>query len=385
MNTSERLSYLYHRYVEATASEPEVQELFSLADDPQHEEHFRKLLNHSWADLEETDKILQQCKPAKVVKLYQRGWFKVAAAAVILFIVAGTYLALFNSNNVQPPSNGIVVVKQNDVPAPASNRAMVKLANGQTIYLDSTGNGELAVQGNVKLVKLANEQIAYENANGTVTTELQYNTLFNPKGSKVINITLADGSKVWLNAGSSVTYPVAFIGNDRKVNITGEVYFEVAHDASRPFHVASKDQDITVLGTHFNVNAYDDEDAIRTTLLEGSVKIQSVTNSQTSAMLKPGQQAKLVSNLKFQISNPDLDAVMAWKNGLFNFSDADITQVMRQAARWYDVDVVYIGKRSSETFSGRISRNTNLSELLKILEINGVKWKIEGKTVTIMN
>jgi ferric-dicitrate binding protein FerR (iron transport regulator) len=196
-----------------------------------------------------------------------------AAASVILVLGAFGYFMFFNKT---PKENGVVKVLSNDIKAPQSNRAMITLSNGQKVYLDSAGNGALAMQGNVKLMKLAGGEIAYQQGTNQIIGEVQYNILSNPKGSKVINMLLADGSKVWLNAGSSLLYPVSFISDERKVSVTGEAYFEVAHNVSRPFIVNHGSMEVRVLGTHFNVNAFEDDDSnIKVTLLEGSVKIDN--------------------------------------------------------------------------------------------------------------
>jgi ferric-dicitrate binding protein FerR (iron transport regulator) len=188
----------------------------------------------------------------------------------------------------------------------------------------------------------------------------------------------SDGSLVWLNAGTSVTYPVRFSGKERRVSLEGEAYFEVAHNSAMPFIVSNGTTGITVLGTRFNVKAYDDEET-RITLLEGSVKVD-VPGAQR--LLKPGQQAKVGSSLEV-VSNADLEEVMAWKNGLFRFDNADIYAIMRKVARWYDIKVVYEGNASPDRFQGTISMDTRLSELLEVLELNKIGYAIENRTVTI--
>jgi ferric-dicitrate binding protein FerR (iron transport regulator) len=214
--------------------------------------------------------------------------------------------------------------------------------------------------------------------------ELEFNTLSNPRGSKVINMMLADGSRVWLNAGSSITYPVAFVGNKRNVNIDGEAYFEIAHDASTPFIVSKGDMNVTVLGTHFNVNAYDDENDIKVTLLEGSVNV-STKYEVKGVKIKPGEQA--IVNTKHEVrtmKDADVEQVIAWKNGYFNFKDADIVSIMRQVEKWYDVEVVY-EQRTDKVFIAEIPRTVNAGDFFKILEATGwVRFKIEGKKITVL-
>jgi ferric-dicitrate binding protein FerR (iron transport regulator) len=200
-------------------------------------------------------------------------------------------------------------------------------------------------------------------------------------GSKVIDMTLSDGSRIWLNAGSSITYPVTFVGNDRNVEINGEVYFEVAHNANMPFHVRHGAMDVQVLGTHFNINAYDDEPSVKVTLLEGSVK---VGNNMGLVTIKPGEQANIASNqLPHTSGNINLEQVMAWKNGLFSFTGADLTTVMRQLARWYNIQVKYEGQIPARKFSGEITHDLTLSQLMNGLQSLGIQFSIEGRTMTV--
>jgi len=323
-------------------------------------------------------------------------WRKMAVAASILFMVGlGAYF-YFSLNTVKV--NPVPVAKSRDVSAPQTNRATITLANGQRVYLDSAANGTLATQSNVTLIKTGDGQIIYDSKLTTHDSPLTYNTLSNPRGSKVIDMTLSDGSRVWLNAGSSVTYPIAFIGNERKVAINGEAYFEITHDASKPFYVSKGDLEVKVLGTHFNVNAYDDEESIKVTLLEGSVQValRQAQGDKSNVRIKPGEQAVAslttdhspltIDHSPFTIDHsPDLDQVMAWKNGQFVFRSAGIENIMRQLSRWYDIEVVYQGNKPAGHYGGMIGQNTNLSEVLKLLELSGVKFRIEGKKVIIMS
>ncbi|MEP7376048.1 MAG: FecR domain-containing protein [Chitinophagaceae bacterium] len=313
------------------------------------------------------------------------------AASIILILGLGTYFIFFNKVRhswLDPAS-----VAKTDVSAPPTNRAMITLADGRQIFLDSSANGSLANQNNVQVVKLADGKIIY---NGTAS-EVVYNTLTNPRGSKVIDMTLSDGSRVWLNAGSSVTYPIAFVGNERKVSITGEAYFEITASpnpskggALRPFIVEKGDMQVQVLGTHFNVNAYDDEDAIKVTLLEGSVKVTLRQAPGDGIIIKPGQQAvvKVSPNggdLEGALTrnSVEVDAVVAWKNGRFQFNKASLQEVMRQIARWYDVDVSYEGVIPSRQFGGKMQRNLTLADMLDILTKSRVHYRIEGKKLIV--
>ncbi len=327
-------------------------------------------------------------------------WGWVAAAAVLII---GLTTALIVSSSRRSSASRQDVASQpmpSDVKAPQINRATITLANGQQVALDSLNKGVLALQGNVKLVKLDDGQIAYQASSGEVIREVQYNTLYNPRGSKVIDMGLSDGSHVWLNAGSSLTYPVAFIGKERKVAITGEAYFEVSHDAATPFYVSKGNVGVMVLGTHFNVDAYDDEDEIKVTLIQGLVKVVNTSDggsssdrqssSLSSVMLNPGQQAAVAVEKRITatpiriVPHPDLEAVMAWKDGLFNFNKVSLQDVMRQLARWYDVEVEYQGAVTTKTLGGEMQRDLNLSEVLDGLRDIGVHFRIEGKKLIVM-
>jgi ferric-dicitrate binding protein FerR (iron transport regulator) len=237
------------------------------------------------------------------------------------------------------------------------------------------------MEGNVNVVKMPNGELAYKGS----SENIEYNTLSNPRGSKVISLVLADGSKVWLNAASTLKYPTAFVGNERKVEVSGEAYFEVSHNAAMPFIVDKGETSVRVLGTHFNVNAYDDESSVNVTLLEGSVK---VVKGNEDILISPGQQAEVFNNIvpsnPIEVHTADVDETMAWKNGLFSYKGADIETIMRQVSRWYNVDVV-IEKPVKEKFYAQVSRNTDVSNLLKMLEATkAVHFKIEGKMITVM-
>ncbi len=328
-------------------------------------------------------KIHGSSKPSQGHLLNRKIWWA-AAASVTIMLGASAYF-LFLKKTTPSPQVVKADTLPDDVQAPQSNKAMVTLANGQKVHLDSINNGALALQGNVKLMKLASGEIVYQSL-GEISGQLQYNTLENPKGSKVINMVLIDGTKVWLNAGSSLVYPVVFTGDKRKVAITGEAYFEVAKNPAKPFLVDVETQtgggaEIEVLGTHFDVNAYSEEPNIKATLLEGSVKIKRQNAVQ---MLSPGQQAVLTTGgIKLE-KNVDVSQVMAWKEGFFLFNNIDIHALMRQVARWYDVDVNLEGDISAEGYTGKISNDVPLSKLLEALQLNGLHASMEGRKINII-
>jgi ferric-dicitrate binding protein FerR (iron transport regulator) len=325
-------------------------------------------------------KVMEQAgkfKPSPVIPIYRRSFFKVAvAASIILVLGTGYYFSFFNSSKNQ---NDIAKVQPGkDVLAPKSNKAILILADGRSVSIDSLNNGTLAVQGDIKIEKAADGQIVY---NGSANA-IEYNTLFNPRGSKVQPLTLSDGTKVWLNNESSIRFPTAFTGIERKVEITGEAYFEVTKNTAFPFQVNVKGMEVEVLGTHFNINAYDDEAMKKTTLLEGAVKINMDNNHQ---LLSPGQQAQVngIGEIKL-IRNPDTEVTMAWKNGKFIFARNDIKSVMRQLEKWYDVKVEYKGDLTKEEFVGVISRSANISEILAMLEdTRTVNFEISGRKIIV--
>jgi hypothetical protein len=274
----------------------------------------------------------------------------------------------------------VAVIKKNHEIVPGGNKAILTLANGSKVVLNSAANGNIASQGNTTIKKLSNGVVAYNKNNSIVTppAAIAYNTMSTPRGGQY-HLILADGTNVWLNAASSIKFPVVFNGNQRKVQITGEAYFEVAHDKTKPFRVESDGQTVEVLGTHFNVNTYADENDIKTTLLEGSVKIKA---GNKSYLLKPGEQSHL-KNGDVSITQADMDEALAWKNGVFHFNDAGIESVMKQISRWYDVDVKYEGKIKERTFSGEISMNVNASQILDAMRFKKINYTIEGKTITV--
>lgn len=303
------------------------------------------------------------------------------AAAVLLILSAGLYF--FNPATHQPA----LLAQKEHTPQilPGGNKATLTLANGQKITLDGADNGQLAEQAGIIITKTKDGQLVYTVANqGTSTVERQtvMNTIATPKGGQY-QINLPDGTKVWLNAASSLRYPTVFTGTERRVSLTGEAYFEVAKvQPAKSFSVNSPTQTVEVLGTHFNINSYADEQAVKTSLLEGSVKVTAQTGTSESVFLKPGQQAILLGN-QLNVNLSDTEEAIAWKNGMFSFKDADLQTVMRSVARWYDVEVNYEGNLPGRQFSGEIHRNINLSEVLDILSFFKVHFRIDGKKITV--
>jgi len=319
--------------------------------------------------------------PAKPVAKITSLWPRIAAAASILLLLsAGGYFLLYRPTIQQIAQNQI----HNDV-LPGGNKAVLTLANGRQISLTDAKSGVLASQGKTAIHKTASGQVVYDikqSGTGNPSQEIQYNTITTPKGGKW-EAVLADGSKVWLDAASSIRFPTAFTGKNRTVEITGQAYLEIIHDAKKPFRVFADGQTIEDIGTHFNINAYTDEAAIKTTLLEGSI---SVSAGGRKVLLKPGQQALSNSSSPgFKVADVNTEEAIAWKNGYFRFNDENIQGIMRQLARWYNIDVQYEGDITRDGLNGKISRDKNISQVLNMLaETKLVHFKIEGRRITVM-
>ncbi|RYY00999.1 MAG: DUF4974 domain-containing protein [Gammaproteobacteria bacterium] len=310
-------------------------------------------------------------------------WFRIAAAACIFLVFClGTYLLKNEKKDLVSNSVDVLIVVK-DTLAPGSDKAVLTLSNGRKINLDNSQSGLLATEGAARIKKTDNGRVIYESSSDVAqSTEISYNTLSTPRGGKY-DLTLSDGTKVWLNAASSIRYPSVFSGTSREVEITGEAYLEVQHDASRPFRVIAAGQLIEDIGTAFNVNTYDDEPVLKTTLIEGSIKI---TSKSQAAILKPGEQALMSNNGQtFQVKRDvDVEEAIAWHRGFFSFYDADIKTVMRQLARWYDVDISYEGAVPQRRFSGKIYRNISALKVADLLSYKQIHFRIEGRRIVVM-
>jgi len=377
--TTKEFLKLKKKFLNGTASPAEIQlleqyyELFANEEDA-----ISKLTESQVARLEESlkegisQRIMANTKPS--VQFYKSTLAR--AAAILVFASIGLY-TVYNHYAARPQPIVNNRIKKNDV-APGGNKAILTLADGSKLVLNNSKNGALATQAGMQVIK-QDSMLSYKGKAAT-HGQVSYNTIATPKGGQY-QLILADGTKVWLNSASSLKYPTSFTGNDRTVELSGEAYFEVAKNKDQPFNVKTTTQTVQVLGTHFNVNAYADEKAVKTTLLEGSVKVFS---ANASVMIKPGQQSALAVNGSFRINNDlDTDEIIAWKNGLFQFNEADIQTIMRQIARWYDIDVEFKGTMPVNTYHGKISRNSNVSQVLKILELSGINFTIEGRKITV--
>lgn len=333
----------------------------------------------------------------RVLRLPSRIIRWTAAAALLLGFAGGTTWYYLHRQQPQPATD--LSSKAIDPIIPGSNKAILTLANGQQIILNNAQKGLLSQQGAVQVIKLDSGQLAYRtagasgssvtpgspgdaaNAGAGVNAAILYNTVFTPRGGQY-QITLPDGTRVWLNSESSLRFPTAFTGKDRVVLLKGEAYFEAAPDKDKPFIVSTGTVSTRVLGTHFNIMAYDDEDAIRTTLLEGAVNVEE---GSQSALLAPGEQAQLdYTNHTLVRRTVNTRAVTAWKDGYYFFDRTPVSAVMRQIARWYDVDIDYTGSVPKDEIVGKIPRTAHVSEVLHIMELIGIRFRVEGRKITVL-
>ncbi|RPE12671.1 DUF4974 domain-containing protein [Chitinophaga lutea] len=385
----ERLKQLLARYADGSIGSGEAEELSRFLRDDRYDEAITGILSAmadsvvpEEADAAAINRMILRVReaaderaatPVKRLPL----WVKLAAAAVIVGVCSiGGYFLL---NDQQQPA-ATVQRYRNDV-QPGGNRAMLTLSDGSTISLDDAQQGTVMQQGGMQAVKTAEGELSYSGQSAPGEA-VQYNTLTTPVGGQY-RITLPDGTGVWLNAGSSLRYPTAFTGHARNVELTGEAYFEIAKDASKPFFVRADNQlTIEVLGTRFNVQAYADDQRITTTLLQGAVNVRKDGQAK---LLAPGQQAVSIGdNTVSVLHDADTESAVAWKNGLFRFDEANIETVMKQLSRWYGISVVYRGAPVKEYFTATIPRNVPVSKVFELLELTGlVHFEIEGKQVTV--
>lgn len=379
-----RIQSLIEKYRQNQCSEEELNELLGYFTAADYETALKETIQASFDEDAETraeteaamlfplirKQIDVPVKDRRLFPFYSR----LAAAVLLLGIAVAAYLIIPKR---QTPTHDAVLAK---VITPGGFKATLTLANGSTIALNNVPNGKLAKQGGTSITKTANGRLVYNAADGAETTTPGVNRISTPLGG-TYDVILSDGSHVWLNAGSTLSYPVNFGRKERCVSLTGEAYFEVAHSGA-PFKVSSRNQTVQVLGTHFNIEAYDDEPVIKTTLLQGSVKL---SNEKTASLLKPGQTALNEPAGNLLLEAADTAQVMAWKNGMFVFNDETIESIMRKAARWYDIEVVYHDNVASKKLWGTVSRYKNITELLDNLVIAGkLKYRIEGRRVTLM-
>ncbi|RFM29030.1 FecR family protein [Deminuibacter soli] len=386
--TQDRLIYLLECYAQNACSDAELAELeeWYHAHNPGGKNMGSWLQEYSRERLSE-EMYLQfrrmkepAAKRVILIKLY-----RAAAAAAVVFAAAGTmYLARHSAHMVQPAETAMQAGIKNDSIKPGSNKAVLILADKTVITLGDTVSGVIAVQGHATIDQVQKGAIAYNQANDAPAPDkMQYNTLSTPRGGKY-TVSLADGTLVTLDAASSITYPVAFTGKERRVEITGQAYFEVVHRDAQPFRVTANGQTIEDVGTAFNINAYNDESAVRVTLASGRA---DVFNASGRVSLIPGEQAQVNNGQQqIKVSTVNVEETIAWKNGWFIFHHESIQQVMKQAARWYDIEVAYEGVPMNKTFGGTISKYKDIAELLQNLRIvSGIQYRIEGRRITLFN
>ncbi|TKC58503.1 DUF4974 domain-containing protein [Pedobacter hiemivivus] len=392
----ERFKALLAAYYSGSISADDRKELNSLLHDNTSYNNLQELITESVsdADLEEhfapetLEMVYQRIKQEN--SLHQEGlgltvvrnkrytWIA-AAAAIFIFLSVGIYI-----NHLKQTSTATDHYIAKSTIHPGTNKAILTLSDGKKIFLDDMHKGKIAQQSGIVIEKMKSGELNYvasSTSEQAADKALTYNTINIPRGGQY-QVNLPDGTKVWLNAASALVYPVIFKGTERLVKLTGEAYFEVAKNKSKPFKVATANQTIEVLGTHFNVNAYADETSVNTTLLEGSVKI-ILSSSALSQVISPGQQARV--NTKINVYPVDTEEAVAWKNGLFMFNKETIQSVMRQISRWYDVEVEYKGEIAAKGFWGTIPRDKDLTYVLKVLEETGVAhFKLIGRRIVVM-
>lgn len=397
MESSAAFAQLLDKYLTQTITAEEQQTFFALVQSkkyaPELEAVVAEALGDAAFDVAE-DPVLREIlferigkqreNPVRRIPLYRRwGW----AAAVLLLIGGSIYFYSTTKNNEKT----IIVQDQKNKKEvlPGTNKAQLTLSDGTIITLDTAANGAIAQQGNAAVIKRANGEIQYD-VKGVAENKVMLNTMTTPKGGQY-QLTLPDGSKIWLNAASSITYPVVFVGNERKIKVSGEVYLEVAKDKRRPFLVdVDGKSTVQVLGTSFNINAYANEGNIKTTLVEGSVRVIDLVKAARSrryvqgVTLRPGQQAVIANNAEdIRIQPANIDRVLAWKNGFINFESGSFQEIMRQIERWYDIDVKIEGTLPPVSIEGRMDRGVHLSDLMGVLNNFGIRTRLEGRTLIL--
>lgn len=394
--TPDQFKQLVDRYITGDCSAEEQEQLKWLLEDPAYIEQLATIMDQQLEQLQATDsdfpETTSRIQEAVVARIsnsqaeetenQKRGIVymirKWAVAASIIAALSVLAFFFFNKSSDTSPLAQQPTGEPSTIEA-GKDGAILTLVDGSTVVLDSMGNGLVTTQNGTKVL-LRNGQLVYDQANSDVVIN-GYNSMSTPKGRQ-FKMVLPDGTKVWLNAASSIRYPIVFTGNDRKVDITGEAYFEVAKNKNKPFIVATHSgTEIEVLGTHFNINSYDNEETINTTLLEGSVR---VSNKEGRIVLTPGQQAQSTNTALTVKKQVNVAQVMAWKNGQFDFNNASLREVMRQLERWYNIEVEYAPGVKNYEFVGKMDRELSLQEVLKGLEMSEVRFEITNERKIIV-
>ncbi|WP_316815403.1 FecR family protein [Pedobacter nyackensis] len=400
MEEEEHIAGVIKKYMEGgmtPAEQAELHELLLAGQDNQIVDHILTLMDKEQEQSplaeEEITGILRNIftldQIEKPVLHIRHNRFPLIAAASVAILLSIGFFFYQSINSKRQAEQALQIAKSKNTIIPGSNKATLKLQNGQLIELNDKPQGEIASIAGVSIRKDKNGQLVYQVSNNTEKESQGINTISTPKGGQY-QIILADGTKVWLNAMSKLSYPTSFKGNKREVTLEGEAYFDVKKNTAQPFLVNSNGQQIEVLGTHFNVNAYADEDDVKTTLIEGSVRLttlnkqQKINRNSKIATLVPGQQAITNTTGKLSLQAADMEQAIAWKNGEFSFSGRRVDEVMRQIARWYDVDIEYRTDVSNKELMGSVSRFKDIREVLRKLEYTSViHFKIEGRRIIV--
>ena len=386
--TKTRLLFLITRYLDGGIDPEEGVELNEwaaqsadnrgLLDRVSNEEELEKEITQ-WGNIDPAEghaKWVSYMKGRRLSRIRRLAGWSAAAAAIIAIVIIGVNRRTVEQRLVNP-----ALIAGTRAILPGRNTATLTLANGHTVLLDSAGTGNLATQGNAKLVKLDSARLAYSVTGADKAAPVAYNILTTPKSGQY-QLILPDGSHVWLNNVSSLRYPTSFNGPNRKVELTGEAYFEIAKVVGKPFIVNVNGEEVEVLGTSFNIKAYADEGVTQTTLLTGAVRVSA---GKTAVRLQPDEQAQWKGSGDIRVlRNVPSQDIISWKNGFFYFGRASLQEVLLQLARWYDVDVRYEGAVPDLQFGGKIDRSLPLNELLKFLDKNQVHFRLEGRTIVVL-
>jgi transmembrane sensor len=400
VDNKENIRILVSKYLDRSCKEAEINQFLRLFDQRQNEilikayikQYFESANEFEQNDKAREDEAIENVHARLISRINKKQiaikhmhLFKVAVACLILISLsfAPIYFIYFSKNQ-----NHIANVQKQDI-EPGGNKGILTLSDGSQIILEKVNQGDIATQGDATIKNISGKLI-YD-VPTTKKADVYYNKLTVPRGGQY-QLTLPDGTNVWLNAASSIDYPTVFKGKERRVRITGEVYFEVApyiligkngENERIPFIVDINNQvKIKVLGTHFNLSSYPEEKITEVTLIEGSVEVNSLVSNETTA-IRPGQQASIDAGGRIMIKEVDTEEVVAWKNGLFYFNNANLQTVMQQLARWYDVQIKYEGNVPNRIFTGKIHRDINLSEALEILKFTKVNFRIDNKCIIV--
>lgn len=383
-----RIQYLFNRYYAGAATPAEEEEFLAYVRTGAHDAEVEELMKAHWLQNGEEPMLFEKTKSESILAsiLSQPNrqpagrlrtlWVRYAAAAAMLILAAGLWLQW---DKREKDTAGVAAPQQVSDISPGGDKALLTLADGAAIELDKVGSGLVARQGNTEITKKEDGMLVYNNRAAPNEKVSGLNKVSTPRGGQY-KVLLPDGSKVWLNASSSIRFPSVFPASERLVEITGEAYFEVTKDQKRPFTVRFNGSAVQVLGTSFNIMAYPEEGASRTTLVEGAV---SIRNADQQARLRPGQQAAVLPGGRIQTIFKPVEEAVAWKDGMFYFKNAGVQDVMRQLSRWYDVEVTYHGKVPVRQFTGRVSRDVNLSGVIGMLRYAGVNCSLRDSSIVV--